>query len=291
MAMSSMSRLEKTRETVRLFLEMLERTQRLSHVPGWEVLRERYLESDIPWPKLSKEALAQKFRQVGQEQAEVKPKGEPTEQFITEITTTEAIASDLDGCERLEQQQEEHGLGRADVKYVDSTYVTDDTLAQAAKEGRELIGPAGQDRLPPGGGSVSPLSGDSFPSWMNAWPWAPRAIVRPWWPRLSTPGSIRSPSRRRPRTWRTWGDLPISVKHVQRITERLGRERADQRDQQVKQFNQRVKGTEKFWLRAGAEAILQGRAAYLSEDGRGLDFYAHRPRGPAEGRNRLRLTA
>jgi len=59
----------------------------------------------------------------------------------------------------------------------------------------------------------------------------------------------------------------------------------------IKQFNQRVKGTEKFWLRGGAEAILQGRAAYLSEDGRGLDFYAHRPRGPPAGRNRLRLTA
>jgi hypothetical protein len=221
-----MSRLEKTRETVRLFLEMLERTRQLSHVPGWEVLRERYLESDIPWHKLSKEALTEKFRQVGYdmlallqwiepqkdwaeqdktallrrvfgeqfevtsdgpavrpqetsgtvqnphdpeaqwaakdpkktkawvgykaqiaetvppEQAEAKPKGEPTEQFLTEITTTEAIASDLDGGERLERQQEEHGLGRADVKYVDSTYVTDDTLAQAAKEGRELIGPA-----------------------------------------------------------------------------------------------------------------------------------------------------
>lgn len=42
----------------------------------------------------------------------------------------------------LEQQQEAHGLGRADTKYVDSAYVTDDTLAQAAAEGRELIGPA-----------------------------------------------------------------------------------------------------------------------------------------------------
>lgn len=45
----------------------------------------------------------------------------------------------------------------------------------------------------------------------------------------------------------------------------------------VKQFNQRGKGTEKLWLRDGAEAILQGRAAYLSEEGRGLDFYTHRP--------------
>ena len=59
----------------------------------------------------------------------------------------------------------------------------------------------------------------------------------------------------------------------------------------IKQFNKRVKGTEKFWLRGGAEAILQSRAAYLSEDGRDEAFYAHRPRGRAVGRNRLRLTA
>jgi hypothetical protein len=36
----------------------------------------------------------------------------------------------------------------------------------------------------------------------------------------------------------------------------------------VKQVNRRVKGSEKFWLRGRAEAILQVRAAYLSEDGR-----------------------
>jgi hypothetical protein len=59
----------------------------------------------------------------------------------------------------------------------------------------------------------------------------------------------------------------------------------------IKQFNQRVQGTEKFRLRGGAEAILQGRDAYLSEDGRGEAFHAHRPRGPAVGRNRLRLSA
>jgi hypothetical protein len=34
----------------------------------------------------------------------------------------------------------------------------------------------------------------------------------------------------------------------------------------VKQFNQRVKGTEKFWSEAGAEALLQLRADYLSDD-------------------------
>lgn len=59
----------------------------------------------------------------------------------------------------------------------------------------------------------------------------------------------------------------------------------------IKQFNKRVKGTEKFWLHGGAEAILQGRAAYLSEDGRDQAFHAHRSRGRAAGQNRLRLIA
>ncbi len=222
---AQMSRLEKTRATVRLFLEMLERAGRLAEAPDGEALRERYLDSDVLWHKLSKEALATKFQQTGHdlqallawvanhpdlrdhektqllqrvfaeqfevaptgpavrkqedsgtvqnphdpeaqwaakdqnktktwvgykaqiaetvpERSEPKRPGEPTRAFLTEVTTTEAITSDLEGCERLEQQQQEHGLGRADTKYVDSAYVTDDTLAQAAAEGRELIGPA-----------------------------------------------------------------------------------------------------------------------------------------------------
>lgn len=36
----------------------------------------------------------------------------------------------------------------------------------------------------------------------------------------------------------------------------------------IKQINRRVKGSEKFWLEGGAEAILQLRAAQLSEDDR-----------------------
>jgi hypothetical protein len=36
----------------------------------------------------------------------------------------------------------------------------------------------------------------------------------------------------------------------------------------IKQINKRVKGTEKFWCTPGAEAMLQVRTAYLSEDGR-----------------------
>lgn len=57
----------------------------------------------------------------------------------------------------------------------------------------------------------------------------------------------------------------------------------------IKQFNQRVKGTEKFWHRSRLEAILQSRAAYLSEDGRDKKFWSERKCvGRAVGKNRLR---
>lgn len=60
----------------------------------------------------------------------------------------------------------------------------------------------------------------------------------------------------------------------------------------IKQFNRRVKGTEKFWVKPGAEAVLQVRAAYLSEDGRTERFWnMPRPRYRAVGRNRLSLAA
>lgn len=59
----------------------------------------------------------------------------------------------------------------------------------------------------------------------------------------------------------------------------------------VKQFNQRIKGSEKFWLQGGVEAVLQVRAAYLSEDGRADDFHARRPRGHAVGQHRLPAAA
>jgi hypothetical protein len=48
----------------------------------------------------------------------------------------------------------------------------------------------------------------------------------------------------------------------------------------VKIFNRRVKGTEKFWSEAGAEAMLQVRAAFLSEDGRLDRHLKERPCGP-----------
>jgi len=57
----------------------------------------------------------------------------------------------------------------------------------------------------------------------------------------------------------------------------------------IKQFNRRVKGSEKFWLKGGAEAVLQVRAAYLSEDGR-AERYCDRARPPqrAAGHGPLR---
>jgi hypothetical protein len=49
----------------------------------------------------------------------------------------------------------------------------------------------------------------------------------------------------------------------------------------VGEFNARVKGRSKFWNRpAGAEAILQVRAAWLSEDGRLERYFAERPGNP-----------
>ena len=76
------------------------------------------------------------------EAGKAKEKGDPTEQFITEVTTTEAIASDLDGRRRVEHNQREHGQDVANELYVDAAYVTDDTLAEAREQGRILMGPA-----------------------------------------------------------------------------------------------------------------------------------------------------
>ncbi len=60
----------------------------------------------------------------------------------------------------------------------------------------------------------------------------------------------------------------------------------------IKQVNRRVKGTEKFWLGKGAEAILQLRAAYLREDDRASTYWSRpRPCGRAAGTGRLRGAA
>jgi hypothetical protein len=56
----------------------------------------------------------------------------------------------------------------------------------------------------------------------------------------------------------------------------------------MKQVNRRMKGTEKFWVAGGAEALLQVRTAYLSEDGRADRLWSRpRPYAPAVGTGRL----
>jgi len=51
--------------------------------------------------------------------------------------------------------------------------------------------------------------------------------------------------------------------------------------------NQRVKGTEKFWSEEGAEAILQLRADYLSDD-QPLEAFWQRRQAEATGQRRYR---
>jgi hypothetical protein len=56
----------------------------------------------------------------------------------------------------------------------------------------------------------------------------------------------------------------------------------------IKQVNRRVKGSEKFWLQGGAEAMLQRRAAHLSEDDTAARLWRQpRPEGRAVGEGRL----
>lgn len=69
--------------------------------------------------------------------------------------------------------------------------------------------------------------------------------------------------------------LPITSSHVESV---------------VKQINQRVKGTEKFWSEDGSEAVLQLRADYLS-DGQPLDAFWERRQAAATGQRRYRRVA
>lgn len=58
----------------------------------------------------------------------------------------------------------------------------------------------------------------------------------------------------------------------------------------IKQINYRVKGTEKFWAEDGAEALLQLRADYLSDD-EPLEAFWQRRQAAATGQRRYRRSA
>ncbi len=235
-AVARMSRLELVRETIRLFLEHIERLGAHERLMNWRQWEERYIDSEIPWHRLSQESLAEKFQQAGtdalslirwlrQERAEVwdheraqllervfleqyelsgetparrkvensgavknphdpevqwatkdlakntqwegykvqvaetvpetdvpKEKGDPTEQFIVEVATTKAIASDLAGMQQVLAAETRHHNDSPGELYVDAAYVTDDALAQAKTDGRELIGPPRPSGNAPGNG-------------------------------------------------------------------------------------------------------------------------------------------
>jgi hypothetical protein len=68
--------------------------------------------------------------------------GEPTRQFITAIPTQPAIASDEAGLERVTAEEVTMGQELPLARYVDAAYISGEKLAQAAAEGRPLIGPA-----------------------------------------------------------------------------------------------------------------------------------------------------
>jgi transposase len=239
---SKMSRLELVRETLRLFLEEVDKNGYTGHLAEGSVLFERYIDSDVPWHRLSREDLITKGRQAGvdalslikwlrsqgeevrdsdkalllervfleqyelgnegfewrrkeesggvknphdpdvqwatkdlaktkqwegyklqiaetvSDEGKAKEKGEPTEQFITEVITTEAIASDIDGLDRVLESQAENRNDKPSELYVDAGYVTDDTLADAKEGGYELTGPA----RPPGTADKTEFSSECF---------------------------------------------------------------------------------------------------------------------------------
>lgn len=68
--------------------------------------------------------------------------GEPTRQFITAIPTQPAIASEEAGLELVAAEQQAMGQAPPLARYVDAAYISGEKLAQAAAEGRPLIGPA-----------------------------------------------------------------------------------------------------------------------------------------------------
>jgi transposase len=72
---------------------------------------------------------------------DAKEDGAPTSNFIVDITTTAAIASDKDGMQRSLQAQAARGLEYPTEHFVDGAYVSGATLAQAQHAGAELVGP------------------------------------------------------------------------------------------------------------------------------------------------------
>ena len=77
--------------------------------------------------------------------ASAKVKGEPTENFITDILTTEAAQDEMAGlATALKREQEYHEI-TPQTMYADGGYVTERTLTEAEQSGMELLGPTRPD--------------------------------------------------------------------------------------------------------------------------------------------------
>lgn len=103
-------------------------------------------EPEAQWSKKSttkdKEWIGMKA-QIGETvQEEVCARGEPTRNFITAIVTQEATGSDKAGLKQVKVEQQEMGLERPSVRYVDGAYISGPALHEAQQEGSELRGPA-----------------------------------------------------------------------------------------------------------------------------------------------------
>ena len=68
--------------------------------------------------------------------------GEPTRNFVCGILTHAAQESDEAGAEKMQAEQAAMGLEKPPALYVDGAYVSGQSLAEAASEGRRLVGPA-----------------------------------------------------------------------------------------------------------------------------------------------------
>jgi hypothetical protein len=90
--------------------------------------------------------------------------------------------------------------------------------------------------------------------------------------------------------------VELAISYIQRNRERMDYPRYRQLglpvgsalvESLIKQMNHRVKGTEQFWTGNSLEAVLQVRAAYLSQDDRAEKHHEQRPRRRAVGSNRM----
>ncbi len=68
--------------------------------------------------------------------------GEPTRNFLTGMVTHPAQESDQAGAEKMAVEQRAMGLEKPPTLYVDAAYVSGEKIAEAAAEGRKLMGPA-----------------------------------------------------------------------------------------------------------------------------------------------------